>query len=629
MIIQKKNHHKIFQTIISRSLILLMALVFVFGGFLPVAKASGNVNSYIVKLHNLEDLNSLSELGREVQQKFTFTNNETFSNIFSFKSVLSLEQLQLELSGKSEYVQLNKSFTASEISVTQISVNDPGFTTSPQDIDRQWGIPKVGFDVVWHQSVGSPTNVVAVIDTGIDGTHEDLQNMKMVSGYNFITHQPIEGQINSDDNGHGTLIAGLLGASANNGKGIVGLNWQVSVMPLKALDASGKGDSSTISESLVWAVDHGANFINLSLGGIGFGHDTMLADAVTYAYNKGAIIVAAAGNDTAINGGNLDIEPVYPICDDNNANMIIGVAATDQNDLKPLFSNFGKNCIDVTAPGKRILSTISYDPLSKTPSPNAYAYASGTSLAVPFVVAEATILKSLFPNATNEQIRDRILSSTDPVDFLNPTQCGGSSCKGLLGSGRINVVKAAAMEIVTTPPIKEGELVKSQNSSTVYLISGGQKRIVSPFVFNQRFLSIPVKTVGDSQLQELPQGPYATPLEETLIKLDGQTTVYMISTGLKLPITYQVFQQRSLDFSKVNTLSFSEVDSWATGNLLPPAEGTLVRGIKNKTVYWVVGSVLHPINFAFFTQRGLNVFPIMTVPDNDIPNFPKGESYTR
>jgi hypothetical protein len=627
MNIQQKNYPYILMLAFSRSLTLLMALVFVFGGFVPVSNASGAINSYIVKLYNEEDLNSLSTLGREVEKKFTFSPSEQFNNIYSFNSALSLEQLRQRLGNKAAYVQLNRPFSASEITVTQISVNDPGFTTSPQDIDRQWGIPKVGFDVVWHQSVGSPTNVVAVIDTGIDGTHEDLQNMKMVSGYNFIAHQPLEGQINSDDNGHGTLIAGLLGASANNGKGIVGLNWQVSIMPLKALDASGKGDSSTISESLVWAVDHGANFINLSLGGIGFGHDTMLADSVTYAYNKGAVIVAAAGNDTAITGGNLDIEPVYPICDDNNANMIIGVAATDQNDLKPQFSNFGKNCIDVTAPGKRILSTISYDPLSKTPSPNSYAYASGTSLAVPFVVAEATILKSLFPNATNEQIRDRIISSTDPVDYLNPTQCAGSSCKGLLGSGRINVVKAAATEIVTTPPIKEGELVKSQDSSTVYLISGGQKRIVSPFVFNQRFLNTPVKTVGDSQIQELPQGPYATPLEGTLVKLDGQTTVYIISTGLKLPVTYQVFKQRGLDFSKVSTLSFSEVESWATGNLLPPAEGTLVRGIKNKTVYWVVGSVLHPINYEFFIQRGLNVFPIMIVPDLDIPSFPKGEAY--
>ena len=90
--------------------------------------------------------------------------------------------------------------------------------------------------------------------------------------------------------------------------------------------------------------------------------------------------------------------------------MVIGVAATDQNDLKPDFSNYGKNCIDVDAPGKRILSTINFDPLTQKPAPNSYAYGSGTSLAVPFVVGQAALIKSLYPTATNIQIRDRIIS---------------------------------------------------------------------------------------------------------------------------------------------------------------------------------------------------------------------------
>src|SRR6185295_5783238 len=100
--------------------------------------------------------------------------------------------------------------------------------------------------------------------------------------------------------------------------------------------------------------------------------------------------------------------PVFPICDDNDTNMIIGVAATDQNDLKAQFSNYGKNCIDVSAPGKRIISTINFDPLTKSAVSNAYAFASGTSLAAPFVSGEAALIKALFPQATNAQIRDRI-----------------------------------------------------------------------------------------------------------------------------------------------------------------------------------------------------------------------------
>ena len=194
-----------------------------------------------------------------------------------------------------------------------------------------------------------------------------------------------------------------------------------------------------MAQAIVWAADHGAQFINLSVGGIGFGHDTTLANAIAYAFNKNILIVAAAGNDLNTAGQSLDLNPVFPICDDNNYNMVIGVAATDQNDLKPDFSNYGHNCIDVSAPGKRILSTISLDPITNNPAPNSYAYASGTSLAVPFVVGQAALIRALYPTATNIQIRDRIISSADRIDSLNLTQCGGGSCAGLIGSGRIDV----------------------------------------------------------------------------------------------------------------------------------------------------------------------------------------------
>ena len=162
------------------------------------------------------------------------------------------------------------------------------------------------------------------------------------------------------------MVTGVLGATANNGLGVVGTNWQISIMPVKALDSIGQGDAATLAQAIVWAADNGAQFINLSVGGVGFGHDTTLANAVSYAFNKNVVIVAAAGNDLKVTGESLDQNPVFPICDDNNYNMVIGVAATDQNDQKADFSNYGHNCIDVSAPGKRILSTISIDPELKS-----------------------------------------------------------------------------------------------------------------------------------------------------------------------------------------------------------------------------------------------------------------------
>src|SRR5581483_11993461 len=157
-----------------------------------------------------------------------------------------------------------------------------------------------------------------------------------------------------------------------------------------------------------------------------------------------------AGNDTDTTGQNLDQNPVFPVCDDNNYNMVIGVAATDQNDQKASFSNYGKNCIDVDAPGKRILSTIDFDPLTKKPSPNSYAYASGSSMAVPFVVGEAALIRSMHPGATNIQIRDSIIGTAVSIDSLNPAQCAGRSCNALLGAGRIDV-NASIQTMISQP----------------------------------------------------------------------------------------------------------------------------------------------------------------------------------
>jgi len=509
-----------------------------------------------------------------------------------------------------------------------VQTNDPGFTQNVSDIDKQWGLVKAGFPDVWNSNTGSKDNIVAVIDTGIDATHEDLQSINFVKGFNFITHQEISGKVNSDDNGHGTLVAGILGATPNNGVGIAGTNWQISLMPLKALDESGKGDASVISEAIVWAADHGAGFINLSIGGIGFGHDAALANSVAYAFNKGVVIVAAAGNDAAADGQSLDAEAVFPICDDNNQNMIIGVTAIDQNDVKPSFSNYGKSCIDVVAPGKRILSTINHDPISKKYAPNSYAYASGTSLAVPFVVGQAALLKSAYPYATNTQIRDKIIVTADSVDNMNLSQCGGGSCRGLLGAGKINPVKSMTAPF-SVDGLKEGDLVRVENTSSIYKITGGKKLPISPFVINRRYLDTPVKTVSQNQLVNFPEGPFVAPQDGTLVKLSTEPAVYYMYSGQKMLVTYGIFKQRGFDFKAVNTVDFSEYNSWVTSSFLPPSDGAIVRGYKNPTVYWVISGVLHPVNYAFFKDKGLDKFALIRVQDKDLERMSKGEPFLR
>jgi len=605
------------------ALIVPLVLSFTFTVVSPVAAAAdGPPQDYVIKLSSANPA-VLQTVGTDVIKRFTAAASPEFKNIYTFQSTLPVAALRADLAGTYDYLEPETSVQAD----AGLFLNDPGFTTDVSDIDRQWGLPRARFTNAWSKTTGSTAVKVAIIDTGIDQIHEDLRAAAFASGFDFLQNVPINTGTDSDDNGHGTLVTGVIAATPNNGLGIAGAAPQVTIMPLKALDAQGSGNSVNISQAIVWAADHGADIISMSLAGIGFAHDTTLSDAISYAYGKGALLVSAAGNDVATTGGNLDQEAVFPVCDDNGDNMVLGVAALDQNDQKPEFSNYGKNCIDVSAPGKRILSTINHDPVTKAPVANGYAYASGTSLAVPFVAAEAVLIKAQSPQATNKQIRDRIIATADPVDNLNPVQCGGGSCAGLLGAGRINAERAVA-EIIKQPTIQEGDVVGLPNGS-IYYITGGKRHLVTPFVKNQRFPNVVVKIVQQSDLANFPEGSYAEPFDGTLIKSNTSPTVYFMSKGFRLPVTGQIFQLRGLKFSDVAVLTDTEVNAWLAGSFLPPPDGTVLKSQKNPTVYWVIGSTLHPVNLGFYLDRGLNVFPIVVVSDNDLASFSRGEAYIR
>ncbi len=199
---------------------------------------------------------------------------------------------------------------AFEVRVSQIKPQDPGFSLDALNVDRQWGIAAANFPRAWEKTRGATTTVVAVIDTGIDELHEDMLGGNYTSGYDFVNDKELLPGSNSDDNGHGTLVASIIGATPNNNKGIVGANWHVTLMPLKALDSEGRGDSKTVAKAIMWAADHKANIINLSLGGSGFEHDADLSNAITYAFNTGAVIIASAGNDMQDAAKDLDIQPI-------------------------------------------------------------------------------------------------------------------------------------------------------------------------------------------------------------------------------------------------------------------------------------------------------------------------------
>src|SRR3954463_4269304 len=162
---------------------------------------------------------------------------------------------------------------------------------------QQWGLDMINADAAHSTGTGSGA-VVAVVDTGVLASHEDLQG-QLVAGHDFIQDDGTP----QDGNGHGTHVSGIVAAAANNGKGIEGVAPGARVMPIRVLDASGSGDADTVAKGIDWAVDHGASVINLSLGGDAvttiIGGDDKYTASVQRALSKGVVVVAAAGNDTA------------------------------------------------------------------------------------------------------------------------------------------------------------------------------------------------------------------------------------------------------------------------------------------------------------------------------------------
>lgn len=255
---------------------------------------------------------------------------------------------------------------------------------------------------------GSSTVRIAIWDTGIDQDHEDLKT-KVIANVNFTTSRTVD-----DRYGRGTHVAGIAAAITDNARGIAGVGFQTSLMNVKVLSDTGSGQYSWIANGIIWAADNGAHVINMSLGGTST--SSTLQAAVQYAWSKGVVLVAAAGNENVST-------PTYPAYYEE----CIAVAATDQNDAKASFSNYG-SWVDIAAPGVNIYSTLPNHP-NRIGVRN-YGSLSGTSMATPHVAGVAALVKARYPSLTNADIKAKILAATDPATGFTPTL------------GRINAYKA-------------------------------------------------------------------------------------------------------------------------------------------------------------------------------------------
>ena len=495
--------------------------------------------------------------------------------------------------------------------------NDPFF-------DNLWGMDNDGqsggsvdADIdapeAWDIYTGSNSVLVAVIDTGVDYNHEDLADniwtntgeipgngidddgngyIDDIHGYDFVNNDgdPM------DDNGHGTHVSGTIAAVGNNGIGVAGVNWDATIMGLKFLGYDGFGSASDAISAILYATDMGARLTSNSWGGNG-GSQALL-DAINAADAANVLFVAAAGND----GRNTDSYPKYPQGFD--APNILSVAATDHDDNKASFSNYGATSVDLGAPGVDVLSTF---PTAIFPS--GYAWGSGTSMATPHVSGAAALLLSLDPSLTPAELINILMSTVDPIPAL-----AGISVSG----GRLNVNTAVNFAanlkfIVTATPgsqtIMYGETsttytttVKSFNGFSKFVdlsVSSPEPTISGDFSPNK------VKPTANGTIDSIltvsttsqtPRGTYQLTILAT--DVHGETSTTYVTVVVEAPdfalsispasrtiapdgeTTYTVQLNSLYSYNESVSLSFSATDSNISGSfslnpVTVPADGTV------------------------------------------------------
>lgn len=333
--------------------------------------------------------------------------------------------------------------------------NDPQFPlqwsleNNGQIVEGTAGVPDADIDApeAWDVTTGSPNVVVAVIDSGVNFNHLDFggnsrSNPAMWTnpgemcpgcstdgldndnngyiddwrGWDYVNLDDDP----RDDNGHGSHVAGILGARANNGEGGAGIAYETTIMALKSFGAGGGGAAGATAAAVIYAANHGADIINASWGGIA--PAIALQDAIDYAGQQGVLFVAAGGND----GFDTDLIGHFPSALD--LNNLISVGATNNRDELSDFSNYGLKTVDLGAPGEDIYAPWYRDDLTLP-----YRHATGTSMAAPHVAGVAALIKAQFPNASPLGIKNLILNAADPKPAL----------EGLVSSGaRLNAANA-------------------------------------------------------------------------------------------------------------------------------------------------------------------------------------------
>jgi subtilisin family serine protease len=301
-----------------------------------------------------------------------------------------------------------------------------------ENYKQQWGPSKVGADQTWNTLTTGGPIVIAMLDTGVSPTHPDLKD-QLRPGFDFIGNDPNP----SDDNGHGTFTAGIVAAVGNNGIGVAGMTWGARVMPVKILDQDGRGPVSAFSQGIRYAVDQGAQIINVSAG-IPVPSQAMEA-AVAYAIGKGRVVVAASGNQA---DGVQNYPAAYP--------NVIAVSASTKEDRIADFSSYG-SFVWVAAPGKDIVSTYFKEG-------DTYAQLNGTSASTPYVSGTIALMLSQRGDLTIKTIREILKATAVDID------AAGFDPKA--GYGRLDTLHSVIIATNPAPTLSGAAVTPASGNDT-------------------------------------------------------------------------------------------------------------------------------------------------------------------
>ena len=430
----------------------------------------------------------------------------------------------------------------------------PALAFTPQDpfYSQQYYLKQMGVDHVWDKSRGESVTV-AVLDTGVDIAHPDLRDniwtnsgevpgdgldndhngyIDDVHGWDFITNtsdpSPKFGTSSSVlGMSHGTAIAGIVAAEANN-VGLIGVAPGAKIMPLRVLDSEGVGDTTDVVKAIKYAVNSGADLINLSL--VGDEGDNNLLAAIKSAEKSGVMVIVAAGNSNR----DLDITPAYPSCYDygSSTEPLLSVTSVNSADQKSSFANYGSKCVDLSAYGEKIVTPLFYHPDNPDFKDYYFDNWNGTSFSAALVSGAAALVKSSDRHLSVQEVFSLLFKNSRPVDGLNPGYAGKLG-RGILDLTNFMPETASATTV--------GHLIKTTDKKPVYYYVDGagqahafaDQQVLKSWYQNSISLSR-IKTVSAAALKKIGRSAPINIRPGNLVRFDGKKQIYAVAPASRL-----------------------------------------------------------------------------------------------